>query len=332
MAAKPGRHLLDSIDAVVVAYNDRSTRSHRSEQLIQRLRRELPTKRISVVGIGSDDTAANRRKLLDRLKRTAAPGRTLLIAGGGDGTAHFVAAALLHADTPAEYRKTPITPWPLGNGNDFFNSVHGPSVARDPLQALLSPQLHAIHVHPLEWHITGKEGTDTRRFSLCYGTIGASGSATEYINQPAHRERRKQTSSLVRRLLLDIRQGARALWFPKRFMVHERGRAFRATELQFNNGPIMTMRARYPELLSERGMFVTSSRSRHPLAIVFDAMRLGFGTPPGAHHTGTLHFSLKSDDPIHAQSDGEPFRLPTQVRFSIGPSNLKLTVWATKKA
>jgi diacylglycerol kinase family enzyme len=253
MAAKPGRHLLDSIDAVVVAYNDRSTRSHRSEQLIQRLRRELPTKRISVVGIGGDDTAANRRKLLDRLKRTAAPGRTLLIAGGGDGTAHFVAAALLHADTPAEYRKTPITPWPLGNGNDFFNSVHGPSVAHDPLQALLSPQLHAIRVHPLEWHITGKEGTDTRR-------------------------------------------------------------------------------ARYPELLSERGMFVTSSRSRHPLAIVFDAMRLGFGTPPGAHHTGTLHFSLKSDDPIHAQSDGEPFRLPTQVRFSIGPSNLKLTVWATKKA
>jgi diacylglycerol kinase family enzyme len=327
MAKATGGHLLDGIDRILVIRNERSTRSDLGASLVSQLRETLPKKEIVELRTGTDDTATNRRKLVEHLKGAAA-GRTLLVAAGGDGTAHFVAAALLHADTPARCRQNPITPWPLGNGNDFFNSVHGTWVARDPLKALTSPKVHAITVHPLEWRIQTERG-ERRRFSLCYGTIGATGSATEYINRPGHRKRRKQLG-FVGRLLLDIRQVVKALWFPHQFTVRHKGESYRATELQFNNGPIMTMRARYPVLLSERRMFVSTSHSRHPLAIAMAALRMGAGKLPGAHHKEHMAYQLLSDRPIYAQSDGDAFKLPQQVKFTVGPSAMSLTVWATR--
>ena len=321
--------LLDGIDAIVIAYNERSTRSQRSEQLIHRLRETIPDTPVAVVHIGNDDTAGNRRKLLASLQ-SAPAGRSLLVVAGGDGTAHFVTSTLLHPETPPKYRTTPVTVWPLGNGNDFFYSVHSVAVAHDPLLALLSPELRSVKIYPLEWHIQNG-GHELRKLSLCYGTIGATGAATVRINEPEHRERRKHTTGL-NTLWLDIRQGSSSMWFPKRFTVHANDGTYRAIELQFNNGPLMTMRAHYPVLLSDHAMFFSKTCPNNPLAVGATVVRMGVGAPAGVRQTKPLHFRLESDGPIHAQTDGEAFELPPEVSFSIGPGKEPIVVWASKIA
>lgn len=325
------KHPMDGIDAILVARNNLSTRSQLCDKLIQRLENEIPNKRIEAVRINPGEIAKSRQRLIRALKASP-PGRSLIIIAGGDGTAHFIAAALLHDEMPDIYRHTPITPWPLGNGNDFFNSVHGPEITKDPLQILHSPRTHAIHVHPLEWRIQNPSG-ETRRYSVCYGTIGATGSATQYINQPEHRARRKQASGWVSSLILDMRQGARALWFPRRFtLCSEDGSSKPATELQFNNGPIMALSARYPILLSQPGMFVSVSRSRHPLAIAALALQMRLGTVRGKYYNGAIKYSIKSRHAVHAQTDGEPFTINKNTSFCVQPCQSYLVIWATKKA
>ena len=327
MAGGGGR--LAYIEQVVVVRNEHSTHSQRAEQLIARLRESLPGKRVSVIAVGEDDPADNRRTLLHELHRAPA-GRSLLVVAGGDGTAHLVAETLLDPDTPQAYRITPITAWPLGNGNDFFHSTHAAATAHDPLLALFSPSLRSVRVHPLEWHIRAEKG-DRREISLCYGTVGVTASATDILNEPTHRARRRAFIGLGS-ILFDVFEGSRTMWFPKQFSVRQGKNTYRAIELQFNNGPRMVMQARYPERLSDTCMFFSKTGRNDPLSVGVTALRMSFGHVPGVHCAKPLSFRLNSDRPIHAQTDGEPFVLPNDVSFTIGPGEASLVVWASKTA
>lgn len=319
--------LIANITRIVVIANPRSTRSERSDELVAALRSRVA--RLPVQVVRASEPERTRHELTAALQ-TGTPEHTLLVIAGGDGTAHCAVNALLHPETPPSVRKVACTAWPLGNGNDFFNSIHTAAVAARPLEAILSSALRTISVHPLEWRYQDAQGEHCR-YALCYATVGASAGSTAIINQPEHRERRRHTPGL-RGLWMDVREGARAMWFPQQFMVRGQGKAYRAMELQFNNGPIMTIRGRYPILLSDPGLFFSVVRPNHPFAVGLTTLRMGLGMPAGKRYTKSLQFHLESTAPIPAQADGEPFSLPPDVRFSIGPSAQSLTIWASKAA
>lgn len=313
------------IERYVVVLNPYSTNGKKGEKYVSKLRDAQPDAEIAVVRAAS--AAKIHPALLAALQKGEGK-RQLIIVAGGDGTVHLVVNALMHPDTPAALRQIPLTAWALGNGNDFFNSIHTKDAEREPLHVVQSPKAHTVRVRPLEWTIQPEKGNLQQRFALCYSTIGATGQATAAITSTEHRKRR-QTINPRARTAHDIVSGAPALLLPKPFDVQIGTVRRRLVEMQFINGPVMTIHARYNTRLSDKNLFFGTVEQGNPVNILVTAARTIAGNPPGRTTTRPITFRLLQ--PAHAQLDGEYLELPAGT-ITVAPSKTALTIWATKPA
>jgi diacylglycerol kinase family enzyme len=322
------RHPLDAVKRLVVLHNPASTNANYAEELIKDLRHAMPDKQISVVRTTPDGEEPNRRRLIGALAKGGSD-KQLLIVAGGDGAIHYAVKALLHPDTPSRLRHTPLTPWPTGNANDFFHSIHNREKRETAIRVLQHADARLVTVHPLEWRIQDETGK-WEELAVSYGTIGSSAKSTYRLNRPEHRSRRKSLRK-TGRFLLDSLKTVSTLWQPPRVTIQLNGRRRRVTEMQFINGPIMAIVAHYNIKHSDRAMFfgITSGESRIKLALT--TLRMGMGAPPGKRTSKPVQFTIDNDKPVPAQVDGEYFELRNGT-VRVGPSREHVVIWATKDA
>lgn len=312
----------DDIERVIVIINERSTNAHKAQHYIDLLRASQPDKKVAVVTNGQNE-ATNRQQLVTTLYAGKSD-RQLIIVAGGDGSAHYTMKALMHPAMPTEYRHTPFTVWPMGNGNDFFNGIHNKKEA-DPLSILTSSHATIKAVHPLEWHAANRPPED---LILTYTSIGVTAKAAAAITGSTFREKRKKYGS-KRQELADVVESAKSFWFPQRFPITLDKRHLSVAEMQFVNGPLMARYAYYPMRFDDPAMHVAVVKRHDPATVLSTVLRFRFTVGPGKRHAEPISFALEGQEPVNAQIDGECFMLPPGP-VTIAPSKEYVMVWMTK--
>ena len=150
---------------------------------ISLLRREMGEE--SVISVETE-YAGHAEKIIREYSLAYGPD-VLVIACGGDGTAHEAANALAFSETP-------LCVFPLGTGNDFVRSVLPEPVRKDPIRLVSS--LPSLSVRPVDlfsvecFDSAGDRIPDSKRYCLNITSFGLDTAVQSVAKKIVNRFRR----------------------------------------------------------------------------------------------------------------------------------------------
>lgn len=305
---------------IVLVVNPQSSNIQRLEPRARELAKLFPDIAVEIVESVADADAFSM-KLQKALNYVG--GQTLLGIGGGDGTVHLVANALLSATPRINLKKITILPLWGGNANDLAYMLNGLSSRFKIKQALTRAKL--VKVYPLEIKTIDNKGGSFIRYAVCYASFGASAYTAEQLARPLNEK--KMLGKYVRnRIVTEVSRAVRAMLDAPGFDVEQDGHRIKIFEQLFSNGSRMAKVDRLPVKLLEREFYYVT-RSDKPPTVPY-ILRMLRATNVGEVKKGAVHFIAR--ERAWAQYDGEAFIIGENTRVTVKHSIRPLYMMSTK--
>ena len=312
----------NDFERFLVVYNPASTNAKTSHKYIDELQRIFPAAEIETIET-TDDEKNTARKILEKLVKSSDK-KTLLCIAGGDGTVNFVLNVLLASkDLPSEARQTPILPLWGGNANDLAYMMNGTPKAKSLQKIIEAGKITKIY--PLNFKIT-KNNEIANKIASCYASFGASGFATEQLNNPHHRGKIIKARPLAR-ILMEFGIIAKAFAKTPTFSIKEDGKIKTVYEYVIINGSRIAKIYRLPLKLTDKAFYSADFGRKSPAIILygFKAFRdFSYGEVSEKKRS----FTIKDD--VWAQFDGEVTRLEKNTKIEVSLNELPFFAISTK--
>ncbi len=261
------------------------------------------------------------RRMLQKNLNTAHKS-TLLCIGGGDGTVHLVANALLTIMPGVNLHKIILLPLWGGNANDLSCMLNGLPY-RVKLKNLFA-RAQIIPIHPLSIKSTESSG-DTVRYAVCYASFGASAYTADQLTKPAA-DKRIFGKSIARGILNEFGRVVRAMLAAPGFDMEQDGERVIIFEQLFSNGSRMAKIDRLPVRLTDKAFYYTVRSDNAPT--VSYILRLLRGKKLGEIKHTSVRFIVR--ERAWAQFDGEATTIPENTTITVSHSRRALYALSTK--
>jgi hypothetical protein len=335
----PPPHPIDEVDSVFVVASNMSTAGSTASALTENLQGAEPDKKVFYVEMDSADETANREKLWEQMDKGNDQGYTkpVILAAGGDGTAHYLGKNILHPDAPKYAASALLTPWGLGHENDLFASLHDPKM-KGSVGILDHKNGHEIISYPLDVRAVIDDQL-VEDIALAYVTLGPSADAAAVLASKRHRRFRQYFPHILHTLVDMTRAAPIVLGRPD--VVYAKPDADRPqrpiVEVNFNNSERMAGLGNYScsTGLGDRAMHYAELRSNHPIEVVRFVARIAMGKPLGERTTGPVGLWFKKGG-LHGQIEGELIcnkagKLGAITAIVVKPGDKPIRYYATKK-
>lgn len=273
---------------------------------------DMPVTRVHSVAGGAAPNADVLRQHGELLGQ-----QTLFVVIGGDGLAH-VAANARSIVSPEDSRvgDTGFLFINGGTAGDTAKSLNRPNMLAHPDRMLRQGWLRDIY--PMEMTIDFPDGEQEVMQALGYNSIGGfTGLAAEYINLPAHRERRLNQFRPTKRLAQFL-SGMRALkdsWPVELTIDDEDTRE--TLDIHCLSGPIMaTIQHRSTELTNP-GFHVVENTHASLSYLASQALKLNMGKLVDKDAPLRTELSVTTHTPAVLQAGGETWRVPAETSLTV---------------
>lgn len=292
---------------IVVLENPNSTNASIGKRYLTAIKQANPESEFETITVDWELAT----KLKPKLKS-----HTLLCVIGGDGTMNSVAQILLgDASLQADQRRLPVLPLWGGNANDLAHILNG-RPSHEKCQQIIQAG-KATPIYPLRCRIKTEGQKELVRFAICYASFGAVAHVAVQLNKPSLRKNPLYNLP-VGKIFSETAITLKTLHEAPTFVVEHEGERKIVYDWIIGKGPRMAKLLHMPVELTDQ-MFYQSILERKSLSDV--AVRiagLAWGTLAPTNDTKPVTFT--TTEPIWAQFDGEPLKLPTHTTVTVGLS------------
>lgn len=251
-------------------------------------------------------------------------GRLLIGLGGGDGTVHLAANALLLAEPLINLRQIVLLPLWGGNANDFAYMLNG-LASRARLKSIFG-KANIVPIHPLEIASADASGKKMVRYAVCYASFGVSAYTADQLAKPLPEG--GFFSKLARSgMLNEFRRAVSAMMDAPGFDVEQDGRKVKMYEQLFSNGSRFAKVDRLPVMLTGKQFYYTVRSDTRP-RVSFYLLRLVGGKKLGQVRQKPVRFTTR--ERAWAQFDGEATVIAEHTAIRVGHSKQALYALSTK--
>jgi cardiolipin synthase (CMP-forming) len=280
----------------VVILNPNSSNARRTLSRVNILRKLLPEKLTTI------RTTKDRKKLYAEIQHCIddKARKTLLFAGGGDGTLHDVINAVMASKHPDNAAVLPI--WG-GNANDFAYMLNGASYRRKLTQVLKKGRI--VQVKPLKISIKNKNNTFVR-YAACYASFGASAFAAHQLDSRLPIKRNWLLSTPAALTIQEIWSVTDAFKKAPEFSAEINGEKITIFEEAFMNGSRIAKINTIPLKLTDNAYYHAHQPNKHPLLsrrVIQALTGRKFG------NITSKPTKLTFNEPVIGQFDGEVERI-----------------------
>lgn len=242
---------------------------------------------------------------------------TLFVVIGGDGLAHVAAnARAIVSQEDSRVGETNFLFINGGTAGDTAKSLNHPNMLARPNRIVHDGWLR--NIYPMEMTIDFPDDEPEVMQALGYNSLGGfTGLAAEYINLPAHRERRLNRFRPTKRLAQFL-SGMRALkdaWPVELTIDSEDTRE--TLDIHCLSGPIMATIKHNATELTDPGFHVVENTHPSMAYLASQALKLNAGRLIDKASPLRTALSVTTHTPAVLQAGGETWRVPAETSLTV---------------
>lgn len=303
-------------ERLLIITNEHSSHARAIQRQIQRV--DLPAEYI----VTSLDTERTQEELYDKVRED-----DVIVAAGGDGTAHQVGNMLLSEEGRERgVNRYPFVPVRGGNANDIATMINGRASVRTIVN-----RGQAIELNPLQVQVEQGDNQDTR-YALGYFSVGGTAAASQKLDELKH------TANMATRLSgVQFAREAVTSWLTvadtsrEIYAAQQNAEQLPVTDYLFMRGDRIAKIGR-PHANLTLPKFEAVAMQSHGK---FDALRRMFDMKNGKLwgemlSEVTLIFTASNAQDIPAQYDGETRQLAAGSQLTVSVSPYSYTTLTTR--